>query len=201
MAISANAQWRKTWDFSKGYSEETKANLNADPNWSSNRTDENGVTTGWKDATKMYGTLQANGVDIAELKGLVFGSAGLSNSSNFLLDPTSIRTARDKMEISLPNLAAGQKVTMIAKSANATATNRGFKGNDNLEYIDGPAGGLCLGPDGYQTLVWQVKADVVDSVEVKLICISGGIDIQLIMIDDGDAPMVEEAKEVAYVTK
>ena len=46
MAISANAQWRKTWDFSKGYSEETKANLNADPNWSSNRTDENGVTTG-----------------------------------------------------------------------------------------------------------------------------------------------------------
>ena len=42
---------------------------------------------------------------------------------------------------------------------------------------------------------------MVDSVEVKLICSSGGIDIQLIMIDDGDAPMVEEAKEVAYVTK
>ena len=33
VALTANAQWRKTWDFSKGYSEETKANLNADPNW------------------------------------------------------------------------------------------------------------------------------------------------------------------------
>ncbi|MGN0220840.1 MAG: hypothetical protein ACI4BA_01785, partial [Prevotella sp.] len=200
MALNANAQWRKTWDFSKGYSEETKANLNADPNWVSNRTNaETGETTGWKDAVKMSGTLQANGEDIAELKGLVFGTAGLSSGSNYLLDPATIRVARNNMEIGLPKLAAGQKVTMVAKSANGTATDRGFKGSDNLEYIEGPTNGICLGPEGFQTLVWQVKADVEDSVEVKLIAVTGGLDIQSIIIDEGDAPDVERAKEVAYV--
>ena len=148
VALTANAQWRKTWDFSKGYSEETKANLNADPNWVSNRTDENGVTTGWKDNAKMYGTLQANGVNIAELEGIDFGSTGLSGNGNYLLDPTSIRVTRKKQDFSLPKLAAGQKVTIVAKSANATATDRGFKGNGNMEYIEGPANGICLGPDG-----------------------------------------------------
>ena len=200
VALTANAQWRKTWDFSKGYSEETKANLNADPNWVSNRTDENGVTTGWKDNAKMYGTLQANGVNIAELEGIDFGSTGLSGNGNYLLDPTSIRVTRKKQEFSLPKLAAGQKVTIVAKSANATATDRGFKGNDNMEYIDGPANGICLGPDGYQTLVWKVKDDVEDSVDIKISTDAGGLDIQLIMIDEGDAPAVEEAKQVAYVT-
>ncbi len=201
-SVNANAQWRKTWDFSKGVSAETKANLNADTeNWTSNRKDEStGETTGWKDKKKMYGTLMANGVVIAELNGLDFLNKGLSGG-DYLIDPTTIRLSRKTQGFNLPKLAAGQKITLVAKSANGTATDRGFVGSDNLEYIDGPAGGICPGPDGFQTLVWQVKADVEDSVVATISTPSGGLDIQLIQIDEGDAPAVEEAKNVAYVTK
>ena len=200
MSLNVDAQFRKTWDFSKGYSAETKANLNADPNWVSNRTDANtGETTGWKDNAKMSGELMANGMVIEELRGINFSTSGLQNNGNYLLDPTTIRVARKKMAFSLPKLAAGQKVTIVAKSANGTATDRGFKGNDNMEYIDGPANGICPGPDGLCTLVWQVKADVVDSVDITISTDMGGLDIQSIVIDDGDAPDVEKAKKVAYI--
>ncbi len=200
MSLNVDAQFRKTWDFSKGYSAETKANLNADPNWVSNRTDANtGETTGWKDNAKMSGELMANGVVIEELRGINFSTSGLQNNGNYLLDPTTIRVARKKQAFSLPKLAAGQKVTIVAKSANGTAMDRGFKGNDNMEYIDGPANGICPGPDGLCTLVWQVKADVVDSVDITISTDMGGLDIQSIVIDDGDEPDVENAKKVAYI--
>ena len=77
MSLNVDAQFRKTWDFSKGYSAETKANLNADPNWVSNRTDANtGETTGWKDNAKMSGELMANGVVIEEFRGINFYTSG-----------------------------------------------------------------------------------------------------------------------------
>ena len=201
-SLSVDAQWRKTWDFSKGFSAETKANLTADTeNWTSNRTDANtGETTGWKDKKKMYGTLMANGVEIAELKGLDFLNKGLKGG-DYLIDPATIRLSRVSMGFNLPKLASGQKVTVKAKSANGTDMTRGFTWSDNLDYIDGPANGICPGPDGLQTLVWQVKDGFEDSVTVTLSIVGGGVDIESIIIDDGDAPAVEEAKNVAYVTR
>ena len=201
-SLSVDAQWRKTWDFSKGFSAETKANLTADTeNWTSNRTDANtGETTGWKDKKKMYGTLMANGVEIAELKGLDFLNKGLKGG-DYLIDPATIRLSRVSMGFNLPKLASGQKVTVKAKSANGTDMTRGFTWSDNLDYIDGPANGICPGPDGLQTLVWQVKDGFEDSVTVTLSIVGGGVDIESIIIDEGDEPAVEEAKNVAYITK
>ncbi|MBO5187291.1 MAG: chitobiase/beta-hexosaminidase C-terminal domain-containing protein, partial [Prevotella sp.] len=200
-SLGADAQVRKTWDFSKGVSEETRADLDADPSWIIDATDtETGRTTRWKDGKKMSGTLMANGNVIKELEHLQIGTAGLKNDNNMLIQQSVFRVTRANMEIILPKLANGQKITMIARSANGTATNRGFKGNGNMTYIDGPEGGICLGGAGDQTLVWEVKAPGEDSVEVKIILMGGGCDITSIIIDEGDAPEVEDAYKVAYIT-
>lgn len=200
-ATEADAQWRKTWDFSQGYSEETKANLNADTeHWNANRKDDNGVTTGWVDVAKMSGELKANGEVIEELRGLSFSSSGLSSSKNYLLDPTTIRMARANNIVYLPKLTGGQTVTIVARSANGSAKDRGFVAgvnSDTLQYISGPADGLCLGKeladpegirdaDGNYTLVWKVRDDITDSVEIGIKLVGGGCDISLIQIDEGD---------------
>ncbi len=199
-AGEADAQWRKTWDFTQGYSEETKSNLIADTeHWTVNRTDDDGNPTGWQDAVLMYGELEANGEVIAELEGLVFSSTGLNSSgSNFLLDPGTIRMTRASNTVALPKVTGGQTITLVARSANSSATDRGFEAaSDELVYISGPADGICIGrnntdpegirnSNGYYTLVWQVSNDIRDSVEVSIRLIGGGCDIQLIQIDDGD---------------
>ena len=140
---------RKTWDFTQGWSDETKADLIADAaNWATNRTDANtGETTGWKDAKKLSGILSANGKVIKELDGISFGTAGLSSNNNILLDPTSIRISRTNMEFTIKTkVKAGQTITLEYKSANATATDRGF-GFTNASIVDGPENGICLGRD------------------------------------------------------
>ena len=211
-AMDAGAQGRKTWDFTQGYSEETKANLTADTeHWAPNRYDGD-IVTGWKDVAKMSGELQANGEVIEELRGLVFSSDGLSgNGNNYLLDPTSIRMSRGNNVVYLPKLTGGQKVTFVAKSANGTATNRGFVAvnEDSVVYESGPAGGLCLGgdvadpegiraEDGTYTLVWRIRPDVTDSIEVGIKLVGGGCDIKMIYIDEGDQQVQTRAK-VGYI--
>ena len=207
---TTSAQWRKTWDFTAGLSAETQANLIADAtNWSISYADDGVSVKEAKDLTKMSGTLKANDVVISELNGLVFGSAGLSKNNNFIVASSKLRVTRKGMEINLPRLAAGQTITFRARSANGSATDRGFKaGNDNLEYISGPDGGLCLGAnnedpnrgeDGNYTLVWKVKDDIEgDSADVKISVITGGLDIASIMIDNGDAPS-DKTTNIAYL--
>lgn len=212
-ATEADAQWRKTWDFSQGYSEETKANLNADTeHWNSNRKDDNGVTTGWVDVAKMSGELKANGEVIEELRGLSFSSSGLSSSKNYLLDPSTIRMARANNIVYLPKLTGGQTVTIVARSANSSKIDRGFVAgvnSDTLQYISGPADGLCLGKevsdpegirdeDGNYTLVWKVRDDITDSVEIGIKLVGGGCDISLIQIDEGDNPGATTMK-IGYI--
>ena len=210
MAGSVSAQVRKTWDFTKGVSVETVANLQADAaNWSVTM-NADGSFKEAKDLTKMSGVLKANGVAIEELSGLSFGTSGLSSNNNYIIGKNKIRVTRNGQQIILPKLAAGQKVTVRARSANSTATDRGFvAGSEFMEYISGPADGICLGgqaegaaadEDGNYTLVWQIKegfegdsTDVIIKTSPK-----GGLDIALIQIDNGDAAFDEGAK-IAYI--
>ena len=61
-ATEADAQWRKTWDFTKGLSAETQQNLIADEaNWSITYQDDGVSVKEAKDLTKMSGELMANG--------------------------------------------------------------------------------------------------------------------------------------------
>lgn len=211
-ALCINAQQRKTWDFRKGISDATLENLVADPNWTVANNDD-GTFKEAKDGAKMSGELKANGVVIEELRGLTFGTAGLSSSGNYIIGKNKLRLARKGMKVSV-RVVPGQTVTVKARSANATATKRGLQGDDNMEYVSGPEGGILLGgnleaegrdSNGDFTLVWKVRDEAIptvgDSLDVTITFgpTEGSIDASLIQIDEGDEPQVEQNIEVAYI--
>ena len=202
LAQPAQAQIKKCWDFTKGFSEETQNDLKADTeNWATNASDSEGNPTAWKDAKKLSGVLTANGNVIQELLGLSLGTTGLSNGNNIHLGPNKIRVTRANMQINFPKLANGQKLTVVARSANSTATDRGFAAKyDYMKYIEGPADGICLGGAGDQTLVWQIETDGTDSVDVAIVTSpNGGLDVSMFMIDNGDEPDLPEDLRIAYL--
>lgn len=216
LAVSLNvtAQVRKTWDFTK-LSQETIDNLIADTqNWESEGQNDDGTHKGFKSKGKLSGELQANGVVIPELAHLTFGTSGLKGG-DYILRPTQFRMTRAGMVINFPKLAPGQTLTIRARSANNSATDRGFvSNNDNLEYISGPKGGTCIGrdaegygnadypveEDGNYTLVWKVREDLgTDSLDISIkTSPNGGLDIALFMIDEGDE-VIEKTPEIAYL--
>ncbi len=200
MLTAVNAQPKKFWDFSAGFSDADRANLDADTkNWNKNNVSTEGVTSYWNDLTKLSGELKANGVVLEYTKGLSFSTSGMKGSNNFKYGPAALRMNRNKMVVNLPKLANGQTVTVVARSANSSANDRGFRGNSNMEYISGPDNGIIPGSAGNCTLVWQVKTESTDSVAIALTQITGGCDIVSIMIDNGDEPEIETAPNVAWL--
>ena len=195
LAVGASAQDKKTWAFKeKGLSDETIANLNADANW---KAEDSGA--GWYDAAKavLSGVLMANGEPIKELAGITIGTAGLSNSNNLILRTDRMRINRDKMTFDLPQLKNGQTITIVCQSANGTATDRGVKASyDYMQRIEGPDDNIMLGTAGEVTNKWQVVTNSEEPVDIQFTLIKGGIDFRLIMIDEGDAPVVTT---VAYL--
>lgn len=210
-ALCINAQQRKTWNFTKGISDATLENLVADEaNWTITY-NSGGVFDRAADKTKIYGELTANGIVIEELRGIKFGSGGLSKNNNWLLCSNRFRMSRKGSSFSL-RVAPGQTITMKARSANSTAPDRGFVGDANMEYISGPENGVCPGGEieaegrderGDFTLVWKVKDEIEglegDSLDVSIkTSPNGGLDISLIQIDEGDEPQ-NNKKQVAYL--
>ena len=199
VAIAANAQGKKTWDFlGVGLSPQTITNLDADEaNWAKEGTDDNGNTTGWKEAKKHTGELYANGSVIPELAGIQIVNSGLKNDNNVIIRKDRFRINRDKMKFKLPKLANGQTITIDCQSANGTATNRGVKASyDYMKRIEGPEDNLIPGPSGLVRSVWQVETEEADSVDIEFTMITGGIDFRLIQIDEGD---VLQTAKVAYL--
>jgi len=212
--LGAGAQEKKSWDFTQGLSEETIANLNADAtNWASNGQDGEGNTNNWKNA-RNQGVIEliANGQVIPELKGLTF-DIGKNKDNSIHLATTKLRLTRKSTIITFPKLANGQKITIVGRSANGTATNRGIAPVQSYlqfqaEESSPQYGGACIfvgnqveGSEGTYTFVWKVVTEGTDSVDVQFqLTPDGGIDFTLFMIDQGDAPAVEEAKKVAYLT-
>ncbi|WP_288056406.1 chitobiase/beta-hexosaminidase C-terminal domain-containing protein [Xylanibacter rodentium] len=208
-ALCINAQQRKTWDFTKGVSDETLTNLQADAaNWDF-KTNGDGSFKEAVDKVKLFGEFVANGVVIKEFQGVRFGDAGLSKNNNFIIRPTSFRMSRAKEQV-IFRVVPGQTITIKARSANGDAPDRGFKGDGNMEYVSGPENGICLGGNieaegrddkGNFTLVWRVKDDAPtegDSLDVTVSVQGGGCDIALFQIDEGDNPQTDK-KQVAYL--
>ena len=197
LAIGTSAQEKKTWDFSKGWSDETLANLAAGSEW-------NADGTSWKETGKFgSGAFVANGEVIKELAGLERSSAGLSKNNNYLLTPTTFRLNRNNMELIFPSLKNGQKLTIQGRSANGTANNRGVKGKyDYMVRIDDDKdnnimlGGSVEGSKGTYTFVYEIRTSETGEVPVAIQMITGGIDFTLFMIDDGDEI---KTKKIAYL--
>ena len=209
LAIGMHAQEKKTWDFTKGLSDETVANLNADTqNWSSNGTDADGVTNNWKNETKPSASepLKANGEVIAETAGLLI-DIGSNKANSIHLAQSKMRLTRKGTKITFPQLKKGQKVTVVGRSANSTATNRGIAPvQDYLVLTDGTTtNGQCIflgnqaeGSLGTYSFTWEVQGDGDGPMDVQFqLTPEAGIDFTLFMIDEGD-----EAKltKVAYIT-
>ncbi len=194
---SVTAQEKKTWDFSKGWSDETLANLEAGSEWSKDGNN-------WKETGKFgSGGFVANGEPIKELIGLERSSAGLSKNNNYLLTPTTFRLNRDKQELIFPSLKNGQKLTIVGRSANSSAENRGVKPMyDYMVRIDDDKdnnlilGSQVEGSKGTYTFVYEIQTSETGEVPVGIKMITGGIDFTLFMIDDGD-PQV--STKIAYL--
>ena len=211
--LGAGAQEKKSWDFTQGLSEETIANLNADAtNWASNGQDGEGNTNNWKNA-RNQGVIEliANGQVIPELKGLTF-DIGKNKDNSIHLATTKLRLTRKSTIITFPKLANGQKITIVGRSANGTATNRGiapvqshlkFQAEESSPQYNGACifvGNQVEGSEGTYTFVWKVETESTDSVDVQFqLTPDAGIDFTLFMIDKGDAPEVKEAQSVGYL--
>ena len=212
--LGVHAQEKKSWDFTKGLSDETIANLNADAtNWGSNGTDSAGNTNNWKNLTKQNASnyWTANGEVIEELRGLKI-DIGSKKDNSVHLATTKLRLTRASTKITFPKLANGQKITVVGRSANGTATNRGiapvqsylqFQAEESSPQYNGACiflGNQVEGSEGTYTFVWKVVTEGTDSVDVQFqLTPDGGIDFTLFMIDQGDAPEVQEAKPVGYL--
>ena len=196
---SVNAQIKKTWDFSKGWSDETIENLKADTqNWTFEYNTDGSIKT-IKEATKLTGDFIANGQPIKELIGLTRGTVGLSKNNNYLLTTSTFRLNRDNQEIIFPKLKGGQTITIVGKSANATAENRGIKPSyDYIVRTEGPEDNLIRASLGTVTNKWIVQGDATQEYDIKFQMITGGIDFTLFMIDEGD---VTPNAKVAFLYK
>ena len=194
--LGAGAQDKKTWDFTKGVSDETIANLTADKNWTVTNNDDGSFKQA-NEAAKLSGKFIANDEPIKELEGLELGTAGLSKNNNVILMPNRFRINRDKMELVFPSLKNGQTITIVGRSANATAEDRGIKAAyDYMERIEGPEDNLIRASLGEVKNVWKIVTNDPNPVEVKFTMIKGGVDFTLFMIDEGD---VAKVAKVAYV--
>ena len=207
LALGMNAQVKKSWDFTKGLSDETIENLNADAtHWAENGTDADGVVNNWKNIGKPDANsyLMANGVVIPETFGLLI-DIGSNKDNSIHLATTKMRLTRKTTKITFPKLANGQKMKVVGRSANGTATNRGIAPVQNHlvfqpEESSPQTGGACIfvgnqveGSEGTYTFVWKVVTEEADSVDVQFqLTPDGGIDFTLFQIDEGDAPEVKK---------
>ena len=211
VTMGIDAQVKKSWDFTEGLSDETIENLNADAtHWASNGTDADGNTNNWKNVGKPDANsyLMANGVVIPETMGLLI-DIGSNKDNSIHLATTKMRLTRKNTTITFPKLANGQKVTIVGRSANGTATNRGIAPvQDYIKLISGTTtDGACIflgnqveGSEGTYSFTWQIQTDSPDSVDVQFkLTPDAGIDFTLFMIDEGDAPSVQDAQKVAYL--
>lgn len=190
-AVSANAQQRKTWDFSKGVSDESRAALDADgTNWSSTKNTVTMETVSWASNTNINGQAMAGGNVVKELSELYFSDFAATNALLYRI--TCIRLQKN-CAMTIKGLNAGQKIVIKASSANGDATDRGFslnnatdaEGNTSFTVLGAKAAGA---PEGGVTVV---EATVTNDGDVKLSTgVNGapkcGIDILSIVIDEGD---------------
>ena len=159
-ALGANAQSRKTWDFTKGVSDATRAALDADDaTWGKTVDQESGVSTEWKTNVKFTGELTAGGNVIPEFAGLKFSDFGANNAVIYMITKFRLQKAAT---VTIPALKAGQQIAISAQSAKSTAEDRGFV-FENAADADGKSTILVPGPEGTKTIndsLSRARADV-----------------------------------------
>ena len=165
----------KTWDFN--WSQETKANLEADTNWTYDEASDR-----YSSASEMNGTLMANSKIIAETDGLVFGNNAkgrtrITFGTNYCLGLNS-----KDVTFQIDDLRAGQLLRIVTKSASSTDA-RGITAT-NSNRIAGELTSLEKITNDFEVLT--------NGGVVIKIAGAGGILVYSIQILDG-APLTAEA--------
>lgn len=111
-ALGANAQDRKTWDFTKGVSDESRAALDADAaQWTNTMNSDATATASWATINAVEGELTAGGQVIKEFAGLNFSQFAAGNA--VLYRVTSLRLQKN-CSFTINGLKAGQKIELKA---------------------------------------------------------------------------------------
>ena len=181
-ALGANAQSRKTWDFTKGVSDATRAALDADDATWSKSVDGEGISTRWTSNVTFTGELTAGGNVIPEFAGLKFSDFGANNAVIYMI--TKFRLSK-AATVTIPALKAGQQIAISAQSAKSTATDRGFV-FENAQDAQGNSTILVLGEEGTKTIILTVVADGDVAIKTGVTGAAAGVEINSIIIDEGD---------------
>ena len=200
MVVSANAQDRKTWDFRKGFSASTIANLQADTkNW----TDSEGSGRNWAESKARTAnteiTCEVNGETwvVPETKGLKFAATSAKHLNVVWNGGTNADThvwlngAKGEDAVTIPNVPAGERLTVIYSSHGGNAS-RGFK--VSTSGVTDEEGTTVFHSAGQATVVLINNNDA--ATDVKLSADGGGMHFYLFQIGEGD---IYEAPKVAYL--
>ena len=194
LTMGAQAQERKTWDFTKGFSATTIANLQADTeNW----TDSEGSGRNWAESKARTAnteiTCKVNGETwvVPETKGLKF-SAKSAKHLNVVWNGGSnddshvwLNGAKDEDAVTIPGVPAGERLTVIFSSHGGNA-ERGFK--VSTAGVADENGNTTFGSSGQQTVV--LYNNNTETVDVKLTANVGGMHFYFFQIGDGDQPVI-----------
>ena len=200
LAVGVNAQERKTWDFTKGFSATTVANLEADAaNWTASE----GSGRKWAESKARTAgtqlTCKVNGEDwvIPETKGLIFHAASAKHVNVVYVGDANdnehiwLNGAKEEDAITIPDVPAGEKITVTYSSHGGNA-DRGFK--VSTSGVADAEGNTQFKSAGQATVVLINNNE--STVDVKLSALTGGMHFYFIQIGDGD---VFVAKKVAYL--
>ena len=226
LTINVNAQYRKSWDFTK-WSDATHANLIAGSDWSDIEKAADTAPTEiskencfWQVGNSSAGIspMTANGEVIPELEGLKFinsNSRSLAIAVNY--PSTSLGEyhgpsylwlgSKNVNYFVIPGVEAGTTIK-IGLESHKPAEARGVQlyvgeGNSGTQLMD-PDGVAVPTPTTYEEYTWYVPTDLTDTpnedgtynVTVRN---TNGCHLYFIQVGDGDSPVVQEAKKVAYI--
>ena len=199
VAVGVNAQGRKTWDFTKGFSGTTIVNLQSDTeNW----TDSEGSGRKWAESkarkadTEISCTVNGQTWLLPETEGLVF-SAASAKHLNVVYEGGSDDThiwlngAKAEDAVTIPQVPAGEKLT-VTFSSHGGKDDRGFKvSTGGVADAEGKTQFLSAG---------QMTVELINSnsaaVDVKLSAAGGGMHFYKFVIGEGDEEVIAK---VAYL--
>lgn len=205
VATGANATQRKTWDFTKGFSDATIQLLAADVAAGNGAwTEETAGQTYQCGARTAKTQLTANGTVIPETKGLLFGTASAKHaiiaynytktafvSKSFIW----LNGATTTDFVTIPRVGPGQTIALTHES-HSTSAARGFTcSTTGVTKVSGDETSTV----GAVTTIYKVDATNTDSIDVTFKTTVGGSHILSIIIDEGDQPEVKDNAKIAYL--
>lgn len=205
LVFGANAQVRKTWNFMKGFSENTVALLAADAeNWYGDT--KKVYTMGIKQADN---ELTAMGEVIPETSGLLFGAAGKTHIGLCLTDGGTackyegavlINGTKSGDYFKMPKVGPGSQVAI---SFYGTKVERGIQveGGDFDQYVINVNNRLLNDSTQFANkdttmAIIRISPEAPDSVQLTIKG-SGNCEILSIVIDEGDP--LEEGANIGYL--